>query len=279
MHIASIQLNSQNNLDDNLRHISQAVQSAKQMGADLVVLPENACYMGRQADIVDKFDELKAFFQELSAKHAVNLIAGTLPCAFDKTNKRVAQKCYQTSLAFDSLGNCVMRYDKIHLFCANVADGVGSYDESKTFLAGDTLAVANFSINGESFGVGMMICFDLRFAKLAQSLRQFGADILVAPSAFTYATGQVYWQLLLQARAIDSQCLTVGSAQGGVHTTQNSERHTWGHSLISDCTGNILADTGATTNKSFDMALAYFDKAHQDKVRQDLPIFNCHRLA
>lgn len=281
MRIASVQLNSQNDLAYNLTIITQAVQHAKNLGADLVVLPENACYMGRQWDIMDQFDTLQAFFAKLCTQYAIHMIAGTLPCPYDQLGNRVAQKCYQTSLAFDDTGKMVARYDKIHLFCATVNDGVGNYDESLTFLAGNKPSMATFYINHRPIHIGMMICFDLRFAKLAHYYRQLGADILVAPSAFTYTTGQVYWQLLLQARAIDSQCLTVGAAQGGIHQTQNSQRQTWGHSSISDCTGNILATSQQThvSDIGFDVVIADFDYQAQQQTRQHLPIFNCHRLA
>lgn len=282
MHIASIQLNSQNVLDDNLAIITTAVQTAKQHGADLVVLPENACLMGRQADIAERFDELSQFFATLAQEHAVNLIAGTLPCPYDKNSQPLNNgKFFQTSLAFNDKGECVARYDKIHLFRATVNDGVGNYDESLTFMAGDTPVMAEFCIDNQVVKVGMMICFDLRFPKLAQIYRQLGADILVAPSAFTFATGQANWQLLLQARALDSQCLVVGSAQGGTHRTKNGERTTWGHGMIVRADGQILGATDNTEvgEQGFLLTIATFDKTHQIQLRQHLPIFNCHRLA
>lgn len=278
MNIASIQLTSQNTLDDNLTAIKAAIKAAKNDGADLIVLPENACLMGRQSAIAGQFGELCEFFQTLAKSHAVHLIAGTLPCPLDKNQKRVTgDKFFQTSLAIDNTGNIVARYDKIHLFRACVNDGVGNYDESLTFLAGETPVLAEFTINHQPIKVGMMICFDVRFPALAQHYRMLGADILVAPSAFTFATGQANWQMLLQARALDSQCLVVGAAQGGTHRTQNSERQTWGHSTIVQADGRILATTGQTKlgANNFLVAMARFDKVAQTQIRENLPIANC----
>lgn len=282
MLIASIQLNSQDNLDNNLAIIDNAVKSASQNGARLIVLPENACYMGKQANIAHRFDELCDWFVKLAKTHQVNLITGTLPCPYNKHGVHLDNgKFFQTSLAIDDKGNIVARYDKIHLFVANVNDGVGSYDEGRTFVAGDTPTLAQFSIDNKAVKVGMMICFDLRFPRLAQSLRQMGADMLVAPSAFTFLTGQAYWQLLLQARAIDSQCTVIGSAQGGIHTTANNARQTWGHSTIVAADGRILVTTAQTdvADAGFLVAYTKVDLSYQTEVRQNLPIFNCHRLA
>lgn len=282
MRIASLQLTSQNTLDDNLAMIKRGVWQAKDLGAWLLVLPENACLMGRQADIAERFNELAAFFATLAKENAINLIAGTLPCPYDRFGNRPATgKFFQTSLAFDDKGVQLARYDKIHLFKATVNDGVGSYDESLTFVAGDTPIIASFRFDNQVVNVGMMICFDLRFPKLAQLYRQLGADILVAPSAFTFATGQANWQTLLQARALDSQCLVVGSAQGGRHRTKTHERQTWGHSMIVQADGQLLASTNKADCEAdgFLLAVAEFDPDKQAKLRQDLPIFNCHRLA
>lgn len=278
--IASVQLNSQDHAPTNLDIIKTAVKTAKDKGADFVVLPENACYMGKQGDIADDFDELSDRLAHLAQTYNVHLLAGTLPCPYRTSGDKIDNKFRQTSLLFDNQGQTLARYDKIHLFCATVGDGVGSYDENKTFEAGTRPVVAPCVINGQTINVGLMICFDLRFPKLAQTLRQMGADLLVAPSAFTHATGQTYWELLIKARAIDSQCMTVGSAQGGTHKTKNSERQTWGHSLIADCTGALVASTEQTVAKDgFLIALARFDKNVQDTVRQNLPLFTAHRLA
>lgn len=306
--IASVQLNSQNKLKDNLAIIKTAIKTASERGANLVVLPENACYMGRQSDIAGDFDELSYTLSALAKRHQVHLLAGTLPCPYHPDGSP-SDKSYQTSLLFDNHGNTLARYNKIHLFRATVGDGVGNYDESQTFLAGDRPVLATCVIAGQTVTLGLMICFDLRFPKLAQTLRQLGADILLAPSAFTHATGQAYWELLIKARAIDSQCMVVGSAQGGTHKTAHNERQTWGHSMIVRADGQMLSSIHSTechtqnsdsehtnsglnkdflANGSLDsgfldsgflLAIADFDPKAQKTIRQHLPIFACHRLA
>lgn len=127
----------------------------------------------------------------------------------------------------------------------------------------------------------MMICFDVRFPAFAQRLRQMGADIITVPAAFTHRTGQAHWQMLLQARALDSQCLIIGSAQGGIHQIGNSIRQTWGHSMIVNAHGQIIADSGRTevADNGYCIAYADYDADRQAKIRAAMPIFDCHHLA
>ena len=279
--IASVQLNSQENLDANLVQIEHAIADASTHGADIVVLPENACLMGKQALIGERFDELAAHFAKLAAAHGIHLIAGTLPCPYRPDGAPIPNgKFRQTSLAFAPDGSVLARYDKIHLFRATVADGVGSYDEGANFEAGERLVLAPCEIRGQMVNVGMMVCFDVRFPRLAQMLRQMGADLLTVPAAFTYLTGQAHWQLLLQARALDSQCLVVGAAQGGWHTGTGRVRQTWGHSTLMGADGRILASTDSTDvdAQGYSIVYAALDIQAQTAIRQAMPIFECQRL-
>lgn len=277
--IASIGLNSQTNIDNNLRIISHAVNEAAQAGAKLIVLPENACVMGRQDELAIRFDEICQFYQTLAQKQQIHLVAGTLPCPKRADGTAVPNGRFrQVSLLIDDAGEIKARYDKIHLFRATVNDSTGSYDENKTFEAGEQMVVAHCQIDGVEVGIGMMICFDVRFASLASRLRQMGADILTVPAAFTQRTGQAHWQLLLQARALDSQCMVIGSAQGGMHHIGSRVRETWGHSLITDANGQVVATTGEMTGE-YQIAYANYTPSEQRQIRQNLPIFDCHRLS
>ncbi|OOS07993.1 nitrilase [Moraxella cuniculi DSM 21768] len=277
--IASIGLNSQTSIDNNLRIISHAVNEAAQAGAKLIVLPENACAMGRQDELAIRFDEICQFYQTLAQKQQIHLVAGTLPCPNRPDGSKVGGGRFrQTSLMIDPAGNIKARYDKIHLFRAMVNDSTGRYDESQTFEAGDEVVIANCMIDGVAVNVGMMICFDVRFPALAQQLRQQGADILTVPAAFTQRTGQAHWQLLLQARALDSQCMVIGSAQGGMHHIGSRVRETWGHSLIADANGQVVATTGEMTGE-YQIVYANYTPSEQRQIRQNLPIFDCHRLS
>lgn len=239
--MALIELNSQATILANLIAIENSVRTACMVGARLVVLPENAFGFGNQAHVAQFFEPLKDWCGKLASDYAVYLLAGTLPCPFRPNGTKVADgKFRQSSLLFDPSGVTIARYDKIHLFKAIVNDSTGSYDEGKTFEAGNTPIVAKTDFGN----IGMMVCFDLRFAPLALTLREMGADILTAPSAFTYQTGKAHWQSLLTARALDSQCLVIGAGQTGKHFFNNAQgqtsRTTWGHSAFINANGEMV---------------------------------------
>lgn len=285
--VAAVQMNSQQDIKKNLETIAQAVKDASAQGAQLVVLPENCCSMGAQAATAEQFDTLSNTLAQLAARHQIHLLAGTLPCPYRPDGMPVPnERLRQVSQLFAPDGSQVARYDKIHLFQATVADDTGSYNEAATFEAGTKTVVAPIRLDDATFHLGMMVCFDLRFPALAQRLRQAGSDIVSAPSAFTYLTGQAHWSLLLQARALDSQCMVIGAAQGGTHQyPKQAARQTWGHSAITRHDGTIAADyshSGLADHEAaqdYALVMATLDNAAQEKGREALPIFNCHRLA
>lgn len=244
--LALVELNSQGDLLTNLCQIEAAVKIAHAANASLVVLPENAFYFGKQTVAAPYFDALKEWISQLARAHGVYLLAGTLPCQYRPDGSRVSgDKLRQVSLLIDPAGDCVARYDKIHLFKAQVNDSTGNYDESRTFEAGDTLTIAATELGN----IGLMVCYDLRFAEFAIRLRAAGADLITAPSAFVQATGRLHWQALVTARALDSQCLVAGCGQFGTHffykQGQLEHRQTWGHSLMVDANGQLLPTTSA----------------------------------
>ncbi len=228
---AIVELNSQTDILANLQSIELGIKIASECGTRMVILPENAFCFGKQGFASQYFDALKAWSAQAASHYGVYLLAGTLPCPYRPDGTPVADgKLRQSSLLFDPAGDCLARYDKIHLFKATVNDSTGNYDEGRTFEAGNDLIVAD-----TEFGkVGMMVCFDIRFPTLAVKLRELGADILTAPSAFTYQTGKAHWHALLTARALDSQCMVIGAGQTGDHVVNPSApgnvRSTWGHS-------------------------------------------------
>lgn len=228
---AIVELNSQTDILANLQSIELGIKIASERGTRMVILPENAFCFGKQGFASQYFDALKAWSAQAARHYGVYLLAGTLPCPYRPNGTPVADgKLRQSSLLFDPAGDCLARYDKIHLFKATVNDSTGNYDEGRTFEAGNALIVAD-----TEFGkVGMMVCFDIRFPTLAVKLRELGADILTAPSAFTYQTGKAHWHALLTARALDSQCMVIGAGQTGDHVVNPSApgkvRSTWGHS-------------------------------------------------
>nr|WP_309575383.1 nitrilase-related carbon-nitrogen hydrolase [Moraxella osloensis] len=266
---AIVELNSQTNILANLQSIELGIKIASERGTRMVILPENAFCFGKQGFASQYFDALKAWSAQAARHYGVYLLAGTLPCPYRPDGTPVADgKLRQSSLLFDPAGNCLARYDKIHLFKATVNDSTGNYDEGRTFEAGNELIVAD-----TEFGkVGMMVCFDIRFPTLAVKLRELGADILTAPSAFTYQTGKAHWHALLTARALDSQCMVIGAGQTGDHVVNPSApgnvRSTWGHSeFISSDGENVL------TQKINAASYAVTDAAN-DVVTRDFDITN-----
>lgn len=284
--VAAVQMSSQQDIEANLADIKAAISEASKQGAQLIVLPENCCSMGRQFATAERFDELSDAMAEYARAFGIYLLAGSLPCPYRPDGVIVPDgRLRQVSQLFAPDGTRVARYDKIHLFTATVADKKGSYNEAATFEPGTQTVVVPLEANDAVYQLGMMVCFDLRFPALAQRLRQAGADLISAPSAFTYLTGQAHWSLLLRARALDSQCMVIGAAQGGEHLYKNGDsRQTWGHSTITAYDGTIInsyedSDLKNSANKNYALVLANLDKAGQAQGRQKMPIFDCHRLA
>ena len=284
--VAAVQMSSQQDIEANLADIKAAISEASKQGAQLVVLPENCCSMGRQFATAERFDELSDAMAEYARAFGIYLLAGSLPCPYRPDGVIVPDgRLLHVCQLFAPDGTRVARYDKIHLFTATVADKKGSYNEAATFEPGTQTVVVPLEANDAVYQLGMMVCFDLRFPALAQRLRQAGAEVLSAPSAFTYLTGQAHWSLLLRARALDSQCMVIGAAQGGEHLYKNGDsRQTWGHSTITAYDGTIInsyedSDLKNSANKFYVLLLSYLDKAGQAQGRQKMPIFDCHRLA
>lgn len=259
---AIVELNSQTDILANLQSIELGIKIASERGTRMVILPENAFCFGKQGFASQYFDALKAWSAQAARHYGVYLLAGTLPCPYRPDGTPVADgKLRQSSLLFDPAGDCLARYDKIHLFKATVNDSTGNYDEGRTFEAGNELIVAD-----TEFGkVGMMVCFDIRFPTLAVKLRELGADILTAPSAFTYQTGKAHWHALLTARALDSQCMVIGAGQTGDHVVNPSApsnvRSTWGHSefISSDGERVLTQKINAATDAANDAVTRDFD--------------------
>jgi len=206
---------------------------------------------------------LKTVMSQLAAKYDVYLVAGTIPVL--SADGRV----YSRSYLFDNIGGALGHYDKLHLFDVDVSDATERYRESDTFCPGDKISVID-----TPFGkVGLAICYDLRFPDLFRAMRLAGAEIIVLPSAFTKVTGAVHWQVLIQARAIETQCYILAAAQWGQHN--QGGRETWGQSMIVGPWGRIAAQkmTGCG------WVQAQLDKQELERVRAQMPIIDHNRFA
>ena len=247
MKIAAIQMVSGTSVQRNLEVAARLLAEAAAGGAELAVLPEYFCVMGLKDTDKLKLQErfgtglIQDFLAQSAQRLGLWIVGGTLPVAapetpLDTTPDRTAgdiRRIYNTSLVFDPSGQCVARYDKMHLF--RFDNGVESYDESRVLLPG-TLPVAFElpSSDGHTWRIGLSICYDLRFPELYRALN---ADMLLVPSAFTFTTGQAHWEVLLRARAIENLAFVVAAAQGGVH---ENGRRTWGHSMVVAPWGEVL---------------------------------------
>ncbi|MCG9080462.1 carbon-nitrogen hydrolase family protein [Laribacter hongkongensis] len=230
--VAVVQMVSGHVVADNLERARLRVLEAARGGAALVVLPEYFALMGL-AD-TDKLAVAEAFghgpmqdaVAQMAREAGVWLVAGTLPLAGQNPG-RVRNSC----LVFSPAGECVARYDKIHLFGFS---GLGErYCESDTIEPGETPVAVDTPLGR----LGLSVCYDLRFPELYRHLGEMTA--LVLPAAFTAVTGEAHWEVLLRARAIENQCYAIAAAQGGVHS---SGRRTHGHSMIIDPWGRIVAE-------------------------------------
>lgn len=268
--LSVVQMNSQNDIEANFSVIVSLIQLSKAAGAALIVFPENfVCFAaGKQRETAARFEEFQQRLEQLAQQYQIWIIAGTLPCPFRPDGSIISDGRVRTVSLCISPEKTEARYDKIHLFDVSVGDAVGGYQESKFFEPGTELVVANTPFGN----IGLMVCYDLRFPELALMLRAQGANILTAPAAFTHTTGQMHWQLLLQARAMDSQCQVLGAAQQGWH---GEKRQTWGHAGATDSRGQILA---IVESEGAQLITVPFDLQEQQHIRAAMPLMQHRQL-
>jgi len=179
------------------------------------------------------------------------------------------EKLFNTTVVFDPAGREIARYRKIHLFDITGPDGTG-YRESALYGAGDRLVL--FEAGGVSFGC--TICYDLRFAEQYLELRRRGAEAIFVPSNFTLQTGKDHWEVLMRARAIESQCWILAAASFGQYEERGAQRSVYGHSLVADPWGHVVAKV----SDGIGWATARIDPAVTARVRRDMPVLE-HRAA
>jgi nitrilase len=280
--VAAVQMVSTNEPEVNLAAAARLIERAARAGAKLVVLPEAFALFisGEQQRLGEREagDQplVHRFLSSQAALHRIWLVGGTVPFLEPgETRPRAACR------VFDDTGAEVARYDKLHLFDVDVADGQGSYRESDTFTRGALTAVASDDDAASDDGVvvvdtpfgrlGIAVCYDLRFAELFIRMRALGAQIIVVPSAFTRRTGLAHWLPLLRARAIETQCYLIGANQGGIHS---EKRQTSGGSAIVDGWGEVLGEAGFGEA----CVLAEINLAKLEKERAAMPVMGHRRF-
>ena len=270
MTLAVIQMASQADIQANLANARRLLESSAEAGAQLAVLPENFAAMGR-ADLpavgraeAEGAGPILPWLKQAAIDLRLWIGAGPLPLPADGQPRSKIRAC---SLLVDDQGQQVARYDKLHLFDAQVSDSRGRYRESDDYAAGDRLVVVDTPVGR----LGMSVCYDLRFAELYTALRLAGAELISVPSAFTTVTGQAHWEMLLRARAIETQCYMLAAAQGGEHP---GGRLTHGHSSIVDYWGRVISEqaVGEAT------LVVGRDTAEQVATRQRMPVVDHRRF-
>jgi deaminated glutathione amidase len=257
--VACIQLNSGRDIGPNVAATSRLVREARKAGAEFILTPENTTSIEPKRDriLANAHDEAShpaiPAFQALAAETGAWLLIGSLTIKLDATT------CANRSFLFGPKGQIVARYDKIHMFDVDLANGE-RYRESATFRPGRQAVTAELPWGR----LGMTVCYDLRFAHLHRALAQAGASFLSVPAAFTRPTGQAHWHVLLRARAIETGCFVFAAAQTGEHA---EGRKTYGHSLIVAPWGEVLADAG----EDMGFITARIDPAKVNEVRAMIP--------
>ncbi len=269
--VAAVQLCATPDLQSNLATTKRLTALACERGAEVVLLPEAFAFLGPERDkraLLERLPEaplgaggpILEYCRELATSNRCKLILGGF-----HEDCGDPHKCFNTCIHLARDGGIVATYRKIHLFDVALADGTELRESART-LSGDRLVTTDMP-----FGkLGLSICYDLRFPYLYQGLVDRGAVALTVPSAFTATTGAAHWHVLLRARAIECQSYVIAPAQHGHNW---GKRHSYGHSLIIDPWGTVIAECA----EGDDVALADIDPAQVARVRAQLPSLDHRR--
>jgi predicted amidohydrolase len=276
MRVSVMQLNAGADKSENIAQARRLFEAAHAADApDLLALPEMWSCLG--GDRATKFASAEALPEEGSGEaggEAYEFLRG-VACGLGvavhggSIAERVGERLFNTTVVFDRDGRELARYRKIHLFDITAPDGMG-YRESATYGAGD--AVVTVALGGVT--LGLSICYDLRFPELFLALRRAGAELILVPAAFTLQTGRDHWEVLLRARAIETQCWVAAPATWGQHQDPGGARTTFGHALVCDPWGGVVA----RASDGVGWASARIDRAMTARVRRDMPVLE-HRPA
>jgi predicted amidohydrolase len=257
--VALVQMRSGLDPQANLAAVLAGVDEAKNGGADYVQTPEMTNVLENQRERLftkifgEEQDPTLATLREVARKLSIYIHLGSLAV------KASPEKAANRSFLIDRNGDIAARYDKIHMFDVDLAGGE-SYRESGTYRPGDLAVVADLPWGR----LGVTVCYDLRFPALYLALAEAGASFLAIPSAFTKQTGEAHWHVLMRARAIENGCYVFAAAQGGKH---ENGRETFGHSLVVDPWGRIVAEGGTEPG----VVMAEIDPAEIAAARARVP--------
>ncbi|QBH97832.1 carbon-nitrogen hydrolase family protein [Limnobaculum zhutongyuii] len=265
--VALLQLCSGDNVRANLAQIEQQIKQLKPH-VKLVMTPENALLFA-DTQTYYKYSEtegtgpLQDAIREMAIRYGIWILVGSMPLISREDPDRLTA----SSLLFDDKGEIKARYDKMHMFDADVADGHNHYRESDAYAYGQHLTVVDTPVGR----LGMTICYDLRFPGLYQALREQGAELISIPAAFTRVTGEAHWEILLRARAIENQCWILAPAQVGRH---GSTRRTWGHTMAIDPWGSVVGINA----DAVEGIKVHVDTSGMQKLREQMPVVKHNRF-
>ena len=261
-------MNSGADPDRNLELAARLLADAARDDCVLAVLPENFALMPQRGRDKSRHAEqpgtgpIQDFLAETAAKHGMWIIGGSMPLESPEP-----ERVYGASVVVDDRGDARAIYRKIHLFDVDLPDREESYRESHSMYAGDD----PLTVDTPAGRVGLTICYDVRFPELYRALVDDGATVFTVPSAFTAVTGAAHWHTLLRARAIENLAYVIAPGQYGTHP---DNRETWGHSLIVDPWGRILAEQPSGNCA----VIADIDPAAPEKLRERFPALSNRRL-
>ena len=266
--VAAVQMTSVADVETNLERAEELIADAATAGASLVLLPECFATFGARplADFAKaeyEHGRIRQFLADQALLHEVWLVGGSIPLPLSASGKARA-----SCLVFDPAGQQMARYDKLHLFDVEVADSHRSYRESADYQPGDEVVC----VDTPAGRVGLSICYDVRFPELYQALLYRGAGLIVVPSAFTRVTGAAHWEMLLRARAIETQCYILAANQTGQHP---GGRETFGHSCLIDPWGDIID----CLPDGEGVVCGPLDSEHTENIRARMPIARHRRFA
>lgn len=273
--VAAIQMVSGFEVEQNLVRARELLENAANAGVSVAVLPENfAAFQSRHVLEIGRAESramegsIQSFLEREARRLGIWIVGGSLPLATRPDGSDVeGDRVRATCLVVNAEGQQVARYDKIHLFDAEVGDKHGRYLESAVFEPGDSVV----TVDTPAGRLGLSICYDLRFPELYRRLREEGAEWVVVPSAFTHRTGEAHWEPLLRARAIENQFWVCAPNQGGQH---DERRRTWGHSMIVDPWGKVVAET----DEGPGVIHAALDTQLLANTRSAIPVWDHRRL-
>ncbi len=258
--VACVQMRSGTDVSNNVLAASGLIRKAATQGAELIATPEMTTLLDRKPGAVweksttEEADQGLRVFRELARKLKVTVLIGSIAIRTEQQGK-----CANRSFLIGPDGEIKARYDKIHMFDVQLNAG-NVYKESDSFAAGSQSVIADLPAGP----LGMTVCYDVRFPDLYRQLAVAGAKIIAVPAAFTRITGEAHWHILLRSRAIETGCYIIAPAQGGRH---EDGRETYGHSLVIDPWGEVIADGGTEPG----IIHATLDLAKVDEVRGKIP--------